>query len=239
MAYTDTASVGAEVQTSFSSSTSPTDTQVNTWIGEADALVNLKTDRKWGTNTVTDAVFAISEDTSYTYYRLPNMRGERIVGNLTFQLRDSRNLPIKNILSITSLYINTAAENNADNWTLLTENTGSGGDFILDRVTGKITLLQTYLYNTKRSFKWSGTYGGDATSDEYSVIHTISTKLVAIRVLRALVNTKAKKVTTRLSIGSIALERGITELQGWINSLKADVEELFGVLGVMDTQLAW
>ena len=239
MAYTDVSSVGAELQTSFSSSTSPTDSEVETWIGEADALINLKTDKKWDVNTVSDVVFAISEDSTYSYYRLPNMRGGRIIGNSTFQLRDDRNLPVKNVLSITHLYLNDTGETDADNWTELDENTGSGGDFVLDKVTGRITLLNVYVRNTKRSFKWSGTYGGDASSDEYMLVHTIATKLVAIRVLNALVNTKAKKVTTRLSIGSISLERGISTLRDWMGSLKTEVDELFKSLGVLDTQLAW
>ena len=137
--YTNESLIEAELGTSITSSTTPNSTQLNQWIKEAETQIEGKLGQMFGSTTATNFVqsydehTSLKEDLSPVYSSMGHDYSGLNLNTSTF-LVDNNGLRIYPIISITSLYRNVAGDTEADSWELLTENTGSSGDFILDKL---------------------------------------------------------------------------------------------------------
>lgn len=212
----------------------------------AESLINLKTGTSFKVNTETDEVHTVdrySIETSPDYLDsinpMANLRADTMRNQVQNRVKTNR----KPIIAITSLSKNGASGVEADSWTALTEQTGSGGDFIVaDYNDGIIDFLNNYPRLGKRSWKLTYTWGHNPDSTDPKVLDRI--KVVnRLTVLLASKNTITTKSTgsmfdsTRdVKIGSIEVKAGAGSSKTYLQSIEPEIKELWNQLedlGVM------
>lgn len=236
--YTTESLVEAEVLFGITSSTSPNSTQVAQWIEEAEERIDGWTNTSFTSTAVTNEICPFDTSSAFkgSHYQQAGSLRTDTRSSITFDtsfLTVNGN-PIRPILTISSLYVNKSSPSQADDWTLLTEQTGSGGSFIVDYQTGHLTFLTDKpFYPTVRGIKWTGTYG--YSSIPYK-IQELATKMVAIRVLGARIKRSAVKAPNSVTMESISIQVQTSQmvtlmkfLQGEVESLKEDLINKYSV----------
>lgn len=124
MAYTTRAAVEAYLQTSFDSTTTPTDTEVDQWVDDVDSEIDNLTARKWSATTETDEIYDVAYD--------------RILVN---------KYPL---ISVSDIYVNTGTEFEPTWETFASQNIlyYTKGDYIIFQypLTGKRKVRVTYTH---------------------------------------------------------------------------------------------
>ena len=116
-------------------------------IQRAEGLIDLKTDTSFKSITVTDEVHTgdrytleTSTDAIDTYASMTTLRRDPGVSAVNNRVRTNYGP----IISVSSLSINQAGYNASDDWSELTQQTGSGGDYIIeDADAGIIDFITT------------------------------------------------------------------------------------------------
>lgn len=243
--YTTGTLVSYELQTTISASSSPTLTEVNTWIEEAEDLIDnrLGTGFTSGTSTTTNVVMSFDEHTAFIKDNNSKILvpGQDTFGgnkNDSVYLLDSNGLKVSPIISITSLYRNTAGSDiSADSWELLSENTGSGGDYMLDKSTGLVQFQQnTPYFGLKRAIKWSGAAGYSSIPLR---IQTLATKLVAQRALQTKVKKAMFSNTDSYTLEGFSRKKELGQNVTYLQELDRDVDKLWEQLsGAFQSEVA-
>ncbi len=214
-------------------------------VQRAEAKVDLKTDTSFKINIVTDEVYSFTRynsDISPTYLDRVNpfpQRSDRW-GYIQNQVKVNNNP----IISITSLSVNRASSVNSDSWTVLTEQTGSGGDFMAtNKDAGIIEFLNEYPSLGERSWKISYTWGHDPDSTD----RMIQSRVRLVRQITALLS--AKYVLSTKSSGSIFdstrdIRIGTIEIKGagqststHIRDIDNELADLWNTLGDMNVEV--
>jgi hypothetical protein len=236
MAYTTVGCIGVELQQTFDASSTPTCTTVANWITEAEAEIEELSGTKFGTGsdgcTVTAAIIPFTSDTAFSdnnnrYWGL--VAGQNLTGSIpnAVFLQDVSGGPQRRpIVSITSLGVNGSSSfgNAADSFTALTENTGSGGSYFLDKETGKIVFTSCGpIYGHPRAICTTYKYGYSAIP---ATVQQLSTKMVARRILATKANLSQFSSIDSFSLDGLSISKNITQSVNYMQSLDLDIKRL-------------
>lgn len=229
--YTTEALVEAEIGNSITGSTTPTSTQLTTWIDEAENLIDERIGTSFTSGTVTNAIIPFTEHTSYKSSQIIAAEGLRVDSQRlsTYDsvfLLNERFQRVKPIISISSLQINTAGSNIvADVWESMSQNSGSAGDFILDSEAGLVTFYQDKpTFGLQRGVRWSGNFGYTSTPLR---VQMLATKLVARRILQMKAKASQFSSIDSISLESISINKRIGDTVTYLHELDRETEDLF------------
>lgn len=234
--YTTQEKIEAELQTTFTGTSSPTTTQLATFITEAQGRIDRRTGTTFGTATFADEILDLDENNTFTSSNivLVNNYGRNDY-SLHGQLKDTFYLPFAPIISITSLYTNDASSLSSDDWQLRTEQTGSGGDFIVNKDSGSIRFLQNFPRYGERSIKVSGVYGHSSVPE---VVSELATNLVVERVLSDKAHKSQFTSVDSISLEGISISKGIGSTTNYLRQLRNRTDQLWKEVGDVIVEVA-
>lgn len=229
--YTTEILVEAEIGSSIDASTTPNTTQVATWIEEEESIVDERTGTTFTAGTASAIVMPFNEHNvhskSKTFYT-ESLRADtqRLSSSNSVFLLDSKDNPVKPVISISSLERNTAGgTTSSDSWDSLTENTGSGGDFTFDPTTGLLTFHQNRpTFGLDRGIRWSGNYGYSSVPLK---VQMLTTKLVARRILKSKAKGSMFGSVDSISIESLSIRKDFGGMVNYLQDLDREIEDLF------------
>ncbi len=210
-------------------------------IKRAEGLIDLKTGTFFTLVTRTDEVHTADR---YNVDISPDFL-DTVASTSTLR-RDSWGATVNNrvqtnfrpVNSITSLSRNDAGPTQTDSFTALTEQTGSGGDFILeDPDAGIIDFLTSYPRIGKRSWKVTYVTGYDRDSTDRNVTKILNAveRLCILLASKAIITTKGTgsmfDSSNDVRIGSIEIKAGAVSSKAYISSIEPEITELWKELG--------
>ena len=218
----------------------PADRIINA-IKRAEGLIDLKTETFFTLVTRTDEVHTadrynldISPDFLDTVASTSTLRRDSWGATVNNRVQTN----FKPVNSITSLSRNDAGPTEADSFTALTEQTGSGGDFILeDPDAGIIDFLTSYPRKGKRSWKVTYVTGYDRDSTDRNVTKILNSieRLCILLASKAIITTKGTgsmfDSSNDVRIGSIEIKSGAVSSKAYISSIEPEITELWKELG--------
>ncbi len=152
-----------------------------------------------------------------------------------------RNRPL---ISISSLGINIATATEADSFTALTEQTGSGGDFIKDVRAGTVTFISNPpKWGKKRSFKITYAWGLDRSSTDRKdvmkreIVRELCVLLSVRQVLTAKHSGAHFDTQEDISLESISTTIVSTKVVAYLAMIKERVIDLWASIGVFNVDM--
>jgi hypothetical protein len=224
--YTTETLVEGELLYSITESSNPTSSQVANFIEEVEAEIDELTETSFTEVTITDEIIPFTERNAFMYSNLAGFGGIRtdyIFPDKQAIFLTASNVKRRPITSITSLYRNLSGSTlDADSWEQLTEQTGSGGDFILDKQTGLIVFINNKPpFGHHRAIKCTFKYGYSSIP---SIVKTLATKMVAKRVLIAKVMKSQMSSVDDISLESISINKGVNKSISLMKQLQFDID---------------
>ncbi len=209
-------------------------------IQRVEGLIELKTGTFFKQETLTDETHTadrysldISPDYLDTVSSMDALRRDSWRGSVMNRVKTT----YAPIISITSLSINQAGFNAADSWTALTEQTGSGGDFMIeDANSGIIDFITNYPRFGKRSWKLTYVVGYDRDSTDRRVIAYLKVveRLTTLLACKAIISTKLTgsmfDSSQDIKIGTIEIKSGAMSGKQYLTSVEPEIKELWGQL---------
>lgn len=234
--YTTEALVEAEIGKSIDSGTVPTTTQVAQWIEEVEDYIDKRAGTSFTSTTVTNEIYPWSR---YNAVFSPTS-GARAVetgrhDSMSGFSVNSFKLAKHPIISVSQLYINGATDDSADSWSEFTQQTGSGGDFIVDLNTGYVTFLSQTPSWGERAVKVTYYYGYSTIPN---VVKWLATKLVARRVLDMKIKQQQYTTTDTVTLASLSIKKESSQAVTLLAKLDADIEDLWRQVGELVSELA-
>lgn len=204
-------------------------------IQRAEARIEERTQTKFRSVTITE----YQDFNQYTGVKSPEQlsyigyTGRRDYWNINYNNKFKLNYcPV---ISITSLYKNTAAASLTDSWTLLTEQSGSGGDFEVDLPTGWITFILNVPRYGKRAIKVTYTYGYSSTPKNVS-------RLAIMLAIEDLIRNRAGSSqfinSQNITMGELSISNTSGQAVTYLSMLKKDIDEAWNEVGTMIADLA-
>ena len=231
--YTTEVLIEAEILQDITVSTKPTTAQVAQWIEEAEAEIDEMTESSFTSVTTTDSIIPFTEETAFIV-PTSNYFGGDIRSDTTrnsrenaFFLQDTCGIQRRPIVSITNLCTNSSSScgTSADSFTALTEQTGSGGSFIVDCRTGRVTLLSCRpAYGHPRGIKTTFVYGYSTTVP--TLIKTLATKMVARRVIKSKIDSSNFLQVDNVSLETLSVTKNTQQMVVYLSSLDKEITEL-------------
>lgn len=203
-------------------------------IRRAEAQIEQKTGQKFTSTSVSQEVYDFNQ---YTTWYSPEMLEFPSVANIrsdyqNLAYRDRIRLKNFPVLSVTTLQRNLAAANQTDSWETLTQNTGSGGDFLIDLNTGYIDFVEDKPRYGKRAMRVTYTYG-------YSAVPKTVEKLTILLAVKSILMTKMAKSqfdsTDSITLAEISIRKGAAEGVRFLEGMKMEVNELWEQVGTYST----
>lgn len=200
----------------------------------SEAEIEDRTETKFKSVTLTEEEYDINQYTSYKSpdqlesYNTPMLVGSRNDYMNTY-FNDRILLNKTPILAITTLQKNDAGKSATDDWTTLTQQTGSGGDFIVETDTGIVTFVNNIPTKGMRKVRVTYNYG-------YSTVPKVVEKLCILLSVRDVLVSKGND-TTMSSINSISLggelsvSSGISGTVGYYTWLVSEIDKMWEVVG--------
>lgn len=187
----------------INSTTVPSSTVVEGWIDEAEALIELKTGKVWGSSTASSAVFDYDG------------RGHII-------------LPYKPIISVTKVEYETQGLGaSSTTWSTITEGRGNTNNFIVYKPEGRIEFRGSAPTAGSQNLRVTLDYGYTSVP---STITTLTTKMVANRVTGAVVQAQAQEGGGSVSVGNISITDPTTFGLDAVQQRNKEISELFGLV---------
>ena len=225
------------------------DARITSCIERAEAFIDLKTKTSFKENTETDEFYDTNDETMWVS---PERRlglgtstdglsrsDSALSGNL-----DSIKLKHNPIITMTSLSRNTAGVTSTDAFDSLTEQTGTGGDFILNYRTGVITFINNKPYfGRKRSFKVTYSWGLDRTAEDNESARktSLTNELAILLTVRQILTMKGSasqfSSIDSISLESISISKNVSQTVGYLQFQKERIDELFAELGITNVSL--
>lgn len=216
-------------------------------IRRAEGLIELKTGTFFTLVTRTDEVHTgdrysldISPDYLDTVASTSTLRRDSW-GAITHNRVKTEFRPIN---SITSLSYNTAGATATDSWTALTEQTGSGGNFIVeDADAGVIDFLTVFPRLGKRSWKLTYVVGYDRDSTDRNITKMLKVveRLCILKASQAIISTKSTgsmfDSSNDVRIGSIEIKSGAMSSKSYLTAIEPEIKELWKELGEMGFEI--
>jgi len=212
----------------------------------AEGLIDVKTGTSFKSITVTDEVHTgdrYSLDVSPDYLDS--------VASMSTLRRDTWGAVLNRvrtnfapIVSVTSLSYNNAGYSAADSWTELTEQTGSGGGFIIeDAEAGIIDFLTTFPKIGKRSWKLTYVYGYDRDATDRKTVTTLLSieRLTTLLAVKYIITSKSSgstfDSTQDVRIGTIEVKAGAKTGSEYLQSIQPEIDELWRHLGELGIEV--
>lgn len=214
-------------------------TKVIRKVQEAEALVELKTNTSFKVNTATDEVH------SFNRYNAESSPENLDLIN-PFPQRSDRWGFVQNrvkvnhtpIITITSLSKNNAAAVNADSWEELTQQTGSGGDYMISNYdVGSIDFLNNYPSIGERSWKVTYTWGHDPDSTDRDIMARVRAvrRITVLLASKSILSTKSSgsvfDSTRDIRIGTIEIKGAGQSTSTHIRDMQSELDSLWKALG--------
>jgi len=215
--YTTELLIEAETLFDISVSSEPTTSQVAQWIEEVEDEIDSITGTSFTSVIVTDAIIPFTHETAFNgsnnsyWYGRNRQDMPRELTNSFFLQDTAGGRQRRPIVSITSLSRNSSSSygTEADDWTALTENTGSGGDYNIDNETGRVTILQCVpILGHPRGIKTTYNYGYSTIPEK---VKTLATKMVAKRLLEAKATNSQVSSIDSISLEGISISKNISQ----------------------------
>jgi len=213
----------------------------------SEAFIDLKTKTSFKSNTVTDEFYDTSDETMWLSPESKigfgadyNSRADSGVSG-KFDTFHVKNTPV---ISITSLSKNTGSATGADSFTSLTQQSGSGGDYILNPDKTTITFVDNAPYfGKKRSFKMTYTWGLNRSSTDRNdiakreCVRELAILLTVKQILGQKGNRSQFDSQDNISLESITITTSVTQLRSYLENITSRINELFGELGVFNVSI--
>jgi len=208
--YTTASLVEADIRasTAFSSSTSPTLTQVNNWILEESAIIDARAGTIFGSTLV-----------SSDYYDYDGC------GIFRF--------PESPLITLTSLEYNVNAMGVEASWITLEE--GFNKNYLLyedeaevEFISGQDSVHKITPKAGKKKFRATYSYGYSSTPLEVQRLATLG---VSKRVMMSLLNSQANTQGGNIQVGTISVTDPSNYGVGWFKSVNAEIDALYNAIG--------
>lgn len=194
------------------------------------------TESKFYSVTVTDEVYDFNQHTSWKsseqLFGMSSAAGRSDYWNLftndQFQLK---NYPV---ISITTLQKNSAGAASADSWTTLTEQSGSGGSFIVDLSTGNIVFVDNYPRYGKRSVRVTYVHGRATTP---KTVERLAVLLTVKQIIYQKAGNSQFTSVDDITVETISVRKGISQTVGFLQQLEAEIKSLWNVVGTFKNRV--
>lgn len=138
------------------------------------------------------------------------------------------------IVSITSLYKNQAYDASTDSWTQLTEQTGSGGDFITYKKEGLIKFVNNPPRFGKRSIKITYIYGRTSVP---KIVEKL-TILLAIRdILLSKISGAQFSSTKSISVDGLSISGGMNSNAVYLKTINNEIDKCWDKVGSFSSEV--
>lgn len=209
--YTDASDVSDELQGyAIDSTSTPSSTVVEGWITEAEAEINDRTHNVYTSTTVSSEIYDWDN-----------------VGDGIFRLSYSP------IISVTTLEYNSSGFGDTPTWSTKTE--GDAADFIVYEEQGEIEFVTKNFSPSSGTnrFRMTFNYG---TSSVPLTVKTLATKIVARRVVGAIINNQGTEGGGTVKVGTIEVTEPAAFTMNLFDKLGTEIEDLYSkVLGTFQT----
>jgi len=206
----------------------------------SEAEIDERSGTKFASTTVTDEYHDFDQYTSWkSAETLRSYSTDFQVGTRNDSMSTWANdkIKLKNspILSITSLSRNTAGRSATDSWESLTEQTGSGGDFITNKDIGVITFVNNYPALGMRKVKTSYTYGS-------STVPKTVERLCILLSVRDVLMSKGQgsqfDSIDNISLEGISISKGVSGSVSYFTWLIEEINRLWEIVGELEQNMA-
>jgi len=231
--YTTKELVEAMLATTIDTTTSPTTSQIEQWIEEAESEIDVRTKTSFTPVTVTDEIYDLDKNNLYSRpYDYPStFNGSYGVG---FYPEVRMRLNKKPLISVTSMYTNSASPIEADVWTEITEQVGLGGDFRLSLPLSEVIFIQNIPTMKPRAVKTTYIYGH--SSIPYDV-QRLATLLVAKNVVISKMSNSQFSSTDSITVEGISITKGTGQSVQYTNGMTNEINELYRTIGEFNSEL--
>ncbi len=212
--------------------------RVRSTILRAETEIDEKSNTKFSSTTLTQEEYDFNQ---YTAYKSP----EQLVGRGSDILTGTRNdyqntffndrfkLNKAPILTITTLQTNTGPENGTDVWTTRDQQTGSGGDFIVDNDIGLITFVNNVPAYGKRKVRVTYNYG-------FSSVPKTVERLCILLSVKSILSSKANASqfdsVDSISLPDISISKGTKGATEYLQDIRIEIADLWEKVGEMVTK---
>jgi len=138
------------------------------------------------------------------------------------------------IVSVTSLSKNTSSAGQTDSWTALTEQSGSGGDFEIDKITGWVTFMTNIPRYGQRAIKVIYVYG-------YAIVPKQVERLTILLAVSDIVRMKASSASfnnsENITISELSISNGAGSVSLYLKNLKDEIKEAWEEVGIFNAEM--
>ena len=234
--YTTEANVSAITGTNYGTATTPTSTQISTFIDWASREVDMYTDTYFGTALVTQEVQDFDVNKAGADFPWGNgmMQSQGRTASDYYLTQNSFRLNNWPVISIgTAEYNTTYNASNAESWTVMTE--GTGGDFIANKDIGKIILTGNVIPALGyRRFRFTYVHGHTSVP---KTIERLTTLLVAKEIVSLKQSASNISTIDDIRIGPIAIGKGGSSAIYNLRSINSEIESLMTKIGINKVEL--
>jgi len=207
--------------------------RVRKTILRAEAEIDERTNTKFASTTVTEEIYDFNQNTGWkSADQLRGGRTNMLVGTRNDYNNTNYNDRIRldhfPIISITSLYKNSQGPSSADSWTELTEQEGSGGDFVVYNDTGTIQFVNNLPATGTRKIKVTYTYG---TSTVPKTVEKLCILLSVRDILMSKANDNIHTDIDGMSLKGYSESKGISGTVTYFTWLIEEIERLWKIIG--------
>lgn len=206
----------------------------------AEGEIDVKTNSSFRENTTTDEFYDTNDFSNWSSAESlisgsggPSRSDRGVTGGYdTFKVR---NFPL---ISVTSLSKNTATTTEADAFTVLTEQDGSGGDFIINTHRSEITFINNFpTFGKKRALKMTYKWGlnRDSTDRKDSTKRELVRELCILIAVRQILTSKtsSSQFTSidSISLESISISKNVGQSVTYLTDVQTRITQLYEILG--------
>lgn len=205
-------------------------------IQRAESEIEEQTYSAWREITVTEEILDFNQETSYKspeqlYYIEPAGRTDYM--NPFYE--DSIKLERAPIVSVTSLYTNSAGAASTDSWTELDEQSGSGGDFITYKDEGIIKFINKVPRYGKRSIKITYVYGHSSVPKSVERL----TILLSVRdIVLSKISSSNFDNQDLISVDGLTVAGGMKSSSMYLDTMDKEIDRLWKVVGSFSSRVA-
>lgn len=206
-----------------------------------EGFIDVRTGTSFKSNTITDEFYDSSNE---NFWASPELKlglfssgSSRSDAGLSGGV-DSVQLKNKPIISITGLSRNIAGSTETDSFESLTEQTGSSGNYVLDKQRGILTFFDDKPYfGKKRSFKITYAWGLDRDSTDAKMVskRELAREVCLLLSVRSILTTKVSSSqfssTDSISLESISISKNATQARNYLDGITQRINEIFDILG--------
>ena len=204
---------------------------INT-IQEAEREIEEKTGMKFSSTTVTQEIYDFNQYTTWQSPERLEWIGTESLRTDYFNIANRDRMQLRNrpIISITTLQRNTAGETSTDSWETLTEQTGSGGDYVLtesNKSAGFVDFIKNKPRNGKRAMRITYNYG-------YSTTPANVRRLTTLMAVKSIVMSKISRSffdsPHAISLRGIMIDRTASQ-KSYMDMINNEIDRLWKGVG--------